>query len=316
MPLGDPGDPPRGPVAVIGDCTLDVTIAPSRPLRPAGDVPAAIRLGPGGQAANTAVRLARRGVPVRLVAAVAADATGRLLAEALSSEGVELARLPAARSAVVVALLDAAGERTMLSDRQTLDAATAGEALAGVRWVHCSGYALLDDAAADALADALATLPPDVRVSVAGGSLPREPALAGRFRRRLARAGVDLVVLSHDEAVALGADPANTDPARTAESLADLAAVVVVTAGLRGSAAAVGGRVLVEPATATAAPTLDATGAGDGYAAALVAELMPATWPPDAAALQAAMRSGSALGALVARVVGAQARVAGEGDRG
>jgi hypothetical protein len=136
-----------------------------------------------------AVRLARRGLAVRLVTAVGSDDAGRLLTEALAAEGVELAALPAARSATVVALLDLAGERTMLSDRQTLDPAAAGGALSGAAWVHCSGYALLDDAAGDALAEALGGLPQDVRVSLAGGSLPPEPARADRFRRRLAPPG-------------------------------------------------------------------------------------------------------------------------------
>ena len=49
-------------VVVIGDATLDVTVAPAEPMRHGGDVAAAIRLAPGGQGANVAVRLARRAV--------------------------------------------------------------------------------------------------------------------------------------------------------------------------------------------------------------------------------------------------------------
>jgi sugar/nucleoside kinase (ribokinase family) len=90
---------------------------------------------------------------------------------------------------------------------------------------------------------------------------------------------------------------------------------VAVTAGLLGSAAALGGRLLVEPAAPAEGPMLDATGAGDAYAAALVGELLGVGWPPDEPVLRGAMQAGSRLGALVARVVGAQARVSGEEGR-
>ena len=64
--------------AVLGDCTLDIAIVPEARRRHGGDVPAEIRLGPGGQAANLAVRLARMGErsSVRLVAAMADDLAG------------------------------------------------------------------------------------------------------------------------------------------------------------------------------------------------------------------------------------------------
>ena len=110
-------------VAVVGDTTLDVTVRPDAPPRPGGDVPASITIAPGGQGANVAVRLARAGVAVRLATGIADDAAGRLLLAALDSEGVVLARMSAASSSTVVALLDEAGERAMLSDRVTLDPA-------------------------------------------------------------------------------------------------------------------------------------------------------------------------------------------------
>ena len=53
--------------AVVGDCLLDVTVASSGPIVRGGDEPARIELGPGGQAANVAVRLARGGASVRLI---------------------------------------------------------------------------------------------------------------------------------------------------------------------------------------------------------------------------------------------------------
>ncbi|MGH2456946.1 MAG: carbohydrate kinase family protein, partial [Candidatus Limnocylindria bacterium] len=161
---------------VVGDAGLDVTVAPSRPLRDGGDVPATIRLGPGGQGANVAVRLARRGADVRLVAPIGEDTAGRLLRETLVADGVAVEAQPASRSASVVALLDPGGERSMLSDRRSLNPGGIPAALAGASWVHCSGYPLLDDATGDALARALGDRGAGVRLSVAGGSVPPEPA--------------------------------------------------------------------------------------------------------------------------------------------
>jgi sugar/nucleoside kinase (ribokinase family) len=88
--------------------------------------------------------------------------------------------------------------------------------------------------------------------------------------------------------------------------------MVLVTYGSAGSAAAVGGEVHEAPAPELPGPTLDSTGAGDAYLAALVSRLSAESWPPAADALREAMEAGSQAGAQVARVVGAQAPIDGE----
>jgi len=93
------------PVAVLGDATIDVAVRLAASMSAGGDREAAIRLGVGGQGANVAVRLARRGVPVRLVTALGDDQPGRWLAEQLEAEGVRVERVPPARSSLVVALI-------------------------------------------------------------------------------------------------------------------------------------------------------------------------------------------------------------------
>jgi sugar/nucleoside kinase (ribokinase family) len=296
---------------VVGDAVLDVTVAPSRPVRRGGDVTAVMRLGPGGQGANVAVRLARRGAEVTLAAPIADDAGGRLLREGLTGEGVELAPMPATRTAVVVALLDPEGERSMLSDRQTLDPDAVSRTLAGADWVHVSAYALIDDRDGDALGRALGARPAGSRLSVAGGSIPPEPALVGRFLCRLADSRPDALVVSREEATALlGGAPQLARAA--AAALADRAELVVVTAGVAGSAASLGGGIVEAAAPELPGPALDATGAGDAYVAALIARLADAPWPPGEDVLRKGMDEGSHVGALVARVVGAQAPVEGE----
>ena len=301
------------PVTVIGDATLDVTVRPAEAPRAGGDVPAQISISPGGQGANVAVRLARAGLDVRLATAIADDAGGRLLAPALKADGVRLVRLAAQRSGLVISLLDGAGERAMLSDRVTLDPAGVAAACAGAEWVHCSAYALADDASGDALARVLGSLPPSTRVSAGGGSLQPDAARSARVRDRVATAGVALLVLGRDEAAALLERPLPS-VAAAADAMASAfpGLIAVVTGAAAGSAAAGPGFALSVPAIEQPTPMLDATGAGDAYVAALIAALLGAPWPPDMRTLRDAMERGSRDGALVSRVLGAQARTAAE----
>jgi sugar/nucleoside kinase (ribokinase family) len=303
------------PIAVIGDATLDVTARPARAPQVGGDVPAQISLSPGGQGANVAVRLARAGREVRLAAAIADDAAGRLLTAALESDGVTLVRLGAQRSGIVVSLLDAAGERAMLSDRVSLELGGLAAACAGAEWIHCSLYALADDASGDDLAALLGSLASSSRVSAGGGSLPHEPELARRVRGRLTTAGTSLLILGREEASGL-LDLPLPSAAAAADALASAfpGLISVVTGGTTGSAAAGPGFALSVPAQDPATPMVDATGAGDAYAAALIDALAGEPWPPDVPAVRAAMEAGSRHGGLASRVLGAQARTVAEGQ--
>ena len=297
-------------VVVVGDAALDVSVATSMPMVRGADAPASVRLGPGGQGANVAVRLARRGVTVRLATSMGGDAAGTLLAGLLREEGVDVCALPALRSSLVVVLIDTAGERTMLSDRATIDPTAAASVMQPADWVHVSGYALADDESGDELADALADLGSPVRVSVAGGSFSADRELGLRVRARLARAQLDLLVLSLSEAASLLGEASSA--AGAARALRSLATMVVVTDGSNGSALAHGSLELVEPSSSMGEPGIDSTGAGDAFTATLVAELLALPWPPSEEQLRAGLASASRSGAEVARVRGALARVPSE----
>ncbi len=270
-------------------------------------MPASIWLSPGGQGANVAVRLARAGVGVRLATGIGDDAAGLLLRTALEADGVAIVRLSAVRSGLVIALLDDTGERAMLSDRVTLDPGQLGAACEGAAWVHCSAYALADDASGDALAEALGSLPAATTVSAGGGSLPDDPALAGRVRRRLSMAGVALLLLGRDEASALLDQRLPSLPA-AADALASTfpSLIAIVTGGEAGSAAAGPGFAISVPAIEQTSPMVDATGAGDAYAAGVIARLLESGWPPEVAALREAMERGARDGGLASRTLGAQ----------
>ena len=300
-------------VTVVGDCTLDVIARPRGALRPGGDVPADVAVGPGGQGANVAVRLARQGVPVRLVAALADDHAGRLLAAALAEEGVELVRLPAARSGTVVALLDEGGERTMLSDRVSLDPSGLDAAIDGADWVHASGYALADAQTGDALAAALARAHPGRRVSVAGGSFSPDASSAASLRVRMTTVRPDLLILDRQESqVVLGGVVRSLAGGASSLAAAMPGTVAVVTGGAEGSAAAgLAGTVAMTP-EAPPPVAVDATGAGDAYAASLIATFLGAPWPPGSPTLHEAMERAGEVGAQVSQVMGAQGHVPAE----
>lgn len=276
-------------VSVIGDALLDVHVTPAVSPRPGEDVPATIRLGPGGQGANIAVRLARRGVSVALTCALADDASGRLVRAALETDGVELHAVEADATGVVVVLLDARGDRTMMSQRMPF-AAAAAERVAVDAWLVLSGYLLLEPSG-ETLARSLAALP--ARRVLVGCAVPDD--LVAAWRSAAAAFAPDLVVMNTAELARLAVDGAP--------------GTAVTDAG--GATAAIGAataEVRVPPGSGA----VDTTGAGDAFAAALVAGLLDADWPPAQPELHEALRDAVELAAAVARAPGAQARVGTE----
>jgi len=216
------------------------------------DTPARTLLGPGGQAANVAAWVAALGGRSRLIYARGSDLAADLLAADLAGRGVDLAG-PAAqgRTGVVVSLSDGAG-RSMLTDRGVgpqLAAADLRDAwLDGCSWLHLPAYSLVSDPVSGAaLAAAAAARRRSARLSV---DLSSTAALTEfgvpAFARLLAGLRPDLVLGTEAE-VGLVGEIACRD--------------VVVKLGPAGVRA--GGRVY----PAGAAEAVDATGAGDAFAA-------------------------------------------------
>lgn len=277
-------------VAVVGDALLDVLARPAGPMRRGADVPALIGLAPGGQAANLAVRLARRGVDVELVCALADDPAGRLVRAALAVEGVRVNALPAPATGSVVVLVDGAGERTMLSQRTPFADGVAGGLPTGPDWLVTSGHLLLEGGA-DAAARAMRHGAP-LRALV-GCAVPDDRLDAWRAAAELL--DPDLVILNRDEA----------------SRLPSFATDRLVVTDARGATAVIGEAraEVVDPHAGSVA--VDTTGAGDAFAATLVAALRDA-WPPTAEALGVALAEAAANAAAVAGVAGAQGRIASE----
>lgn len=137
-------------LCAIGDLLMDVVARPESWPTAGDDRRATITVAVGGQAANVAAWSCHLGAPARVLAVRSLEPVGELMESLLVGHGVEvIGPRIAERPGLVVALLDAEGERAMMSDRADaqdfsphhLDPAW----LEGVTRLHVTGYALLSE---------------------------------------------------------------------------------------------------------------------------------------------------------------------------
>jgi ribokinase len=248
----------------------DVVARLSGPLRRGSDTAATVVVVPGGSAANTAAWLADLGVATTLVGAVGDDAFGRRQLDDLQARGVEtvVAVVPGAATGTVVALVDAAGERTFVTDRganTALDPTSVPLDPDG--HLHVSGYALLDPATSAAARQVLAAgRAASMTVSVDTGSA--EPLRnAGPTAWREWTSGADLCFANLMEGrVITGC----RQPAAVAAALAVDYREVVLKLGAAGCRWAAGPEQIALPAHPPVA-LVDTVGAGDAFAAGYLA---------------------------------------------
>jgi sugar/nucleoside kinase (ribokinase family) len=276
-------------IVCIGDVVTDVLAAIQGPVAPGSDTPASIRVCGGGQAANTAAWLAATGAQVTLVAAIGDDQAGRDRVAELTAAGVRVAAqiCPGVSTGAIVVLTDH-GDRTMITDRGanlllSPDSVDAG--LAGADWLHLSAYTLLGmpEVGQHALAQARAR---GIRVSVdAASAQPLRDAGAPAFFSWVRPADV-LFTNADEAAVLVGRGPAREQAAALAEAVGGSA---VVKLGAGGAVWARDGEIFAAPAPEVTA--VDTTGAGDAFAAGLLAALSAGREPT--AALHEAIVWGS-----------------------
>ena len=262
----------------------------------------------GGAPANVAVGVARLGGSAAFIGCVGDDPFGQFLAAALRSEGVAASGLQttaAARTTLAFVSLDATGERSFIFFRQPgadlqLAAAELDQALlARARIFHYGSFSLSGEPAAKATRAALS------RARATGALISFDPNLRLHLwpNATAARQAIlplidqaDLLKLSAEELPILAADG-------EARSLwRDSLQALIVTAGPRGARLITAAGEWELPAFAV--PTVDTTGAGDAFVAALLARLLE---QPDALreAPEETLRFASAAGALATTARGA-----------
>ncbi len=150
-------------IVVLGDVMTDIVVRVAAPIAVGSDTPAAISLHGGGSGANQAAWLAATdsSLEVHFVGCVGNDALGAAQHASLTALGVltHLAVDPARPTGTVVALVDASGERSMLTERGANAGLVADHLPAELfrqdAWLHVSGYTLLAEETRDAALAAL-----------------------------------------------------------------------------------------------------------------------------------------------------------------
>ena len=293
----------NGRLIVVGDLVTDVMVAHAGPIQLGSDTAAAITVSGGGQAANTAAWLGHTGQAVTLIAAVGDDPAGRERVAELTAAGVHCAvRSHAGAVTGSVVVLAGPDERTMITDRGAAllldpdDVTTAIEAATDGCHLHLSGYPLLHPASRRAGLAALAA------ASARGLTTSVDAASAAPLRSVGAPAflawvrDADLLLCNAAEAdVLAGAAP----PAEQAVRLTEHVRNVVVKSGADGATWATRGGP-VHSATTARVPMKDPTGAGDAFAAGLLAAWCAGAEPAEALA------AGAKLGASAVAKVGAR----------
>lgn len=266
-------------IAVLGYANLDlVAHVPTMPARDDRTHATSITPMVGGMGVNAAIAAAGLGAEVTFLGRYGADDGGQRIAAALRSAGVDVSKVRhSARTTICIVLVDADGERAIVSEDDDLDARDVLAALdlladSGGGWLYLDGYRL------PAACEALEGRSPEVSVVVDLDGLEDPGALA-----RIA-ATADHLVVGATHLAALSGEP---DPAVAAQQLAGHGPVVVLT---RGSA----GWSLYQPASAPQhAPAfpidaVDTTGAGDAFCGAYLAGLAEGRHPARAASLAGA----------------------------
>ena len=259
-------------IVSIGDLVLDVRIVPDGPLEPDDDSPAAITIGGGGQAANFCAWTASLGDASRLVTRVGDDETGRRLVADLESKGVDVRAVWAAEpTGAIAVLISPDGRRTMATQRGAsigLSPDDLEEAwFRDAKLLHVPAYSLFLEPIASAARAAIRVVRDAggmvaVDLSSAAGLRAYGPA---RMSYVLARLAPEVLFATESEAATLGVP------------LENLAQVPVLKLGAAGCR--VFGRTISAPAVAA----VDATGAGDAFAAAFCSAWLRGAAPIEAA---------------------------------
>jgi sugar/nucleoside kinase (ribokinase family) len=283
---------------------LDVVARLSGPVPVGSDSEASVSFGGGGSAANVAAWLAFAGSSPVLVARVGDDARGASVAEELRARGVD-ARLAVDGehpTGTCVVLVAPGGERSMLPDpgaNAFLAPSDLPDSLleAGGH-LHVTGYSLVRPGPRPA---ALAAISQAAAAGMSVSVDPSSAALLGPGFLELLE-GVGLVLPNVDEAAAL---TGVSDPAAAARALADRFPEVVVKLGAEGALWTDGSNEERAVAVAVAASPasggrLDTTGAGDAFAAGLVAARLHGASPAEA------LRAGCELAAQAVVTPGAR----------
>lgn len=288
-------------VLVVGDIMMDVLVTMSSEIIRGSDVPSVVETGFGGTASNVAAWLGYQKHPVRLLGVVGDDVWGHEIIKNQLDWGVDVrlrvnADLP---TGAVVVLNHPDGERSMFPDtraNQSLNLENLPEDLwLDVCVLYMSGYTLLTPSTR-AAAVSLMTAARERGVKVC-----LDPASVGPLQKvdpaeltswlKLC----DVVLPNELELLAL---THQTDTQGRLQELSETVEVVVAKLGPQGAIWAQAGTQTQQPAQVV--EVVDTVGAGDAFAAGLLAALA------DARSVHESLLNATAIAALAVAKRGAQ----------
>lgn len=259
-------------VGSIGSLVLDVTIAPQGELRLDDDRDASIRIGGGGQAANFCAWSAALGEGSRLITRVGSDELGDRLVAEIEAGGVEVkaVRGPEPTGAVAV-LMGPDGQRAFARQQGAVLGLRAEEVeeewLEGLALLHVPAYSLFSEPLASATRKAIESARRGgalLSVDLSSAADLRDHGGA-RMAALLAKLRPEILFAREAEAAELAAP------------LEGMAKVPVLKLGTRGA------QVFNRRVPASRVETVDATGAGDAFAAAFCTAYLDGATPLEAA---------------------------------
>jgi sugar/nucleoside kinase (ribokinase family) len=266
------------PVIVVGDANVDLVIR--LPERKTDMTPSVPQLFGGGSAANTAVALARLGVPTAFGGAVGDDGYGRYVRDDLKAEGIDVAGLCTISDAftpMVIAMIDPDGERHIVvwppergADNRLKPDNIDHRQIAGAAWLHTSGMCLRASPVREAVLHAMqiaseACVPVSLDLNLRLELWGWRDDIRETIERAIALA--DVVFGSAEEEIIPVARVASVEAA--AHIISGGARIVVARRGKEGALAASPGGT--QHASAFAVTPVDLLGAGDAFNGGFIA---------------------------------------------
>ncbi len=256
----------------IGELVVDVTIVPQTSLRADDDTPARITIGGGGQAANFCAWAAALGERARLIARLGDDDNGRHLVAEIEAVGVEVCAVWASEpTGVIAVLVGPNGERSMATQHGAgiglRSEDLRDEWFQGVGLIHVPAYSLFLDplrSAARAAIEGVRRSQGLLSIDLSSVAGIKEYGTR-RMTSEIEQLKPDLLFANEAESTALKVP---------LEKLAEVAVLKLGAAGCR-----VMGRTIPAPPVVE----VDATGAGDAFAAAFCLSYLNGATPIDAA---------------------------------